>query len=139
VAKKRTDVIFDRFDLKIDKTIESTKIQLCGLTKHIFGMKLENFPLMDFFNDKSSIVKAPGIVIGDNFSDSRTKGVFTSPYDKTAAKIMWDKFDENITMIFSGSELLLHRDNHYDPDLAGVKAPPDFYLTFAIKSRRKTY
>lgn len=128
---KDWDAIFERFEDRMSDLIAIIKIRLAGASRYAFYIGLENFPQMNFYDKKSGVVKAKGMVIADNFSDSLIKGVFTSPYDKAAAKIIPDRFDENLTLIFSGEKLFLHYHDHYDPDQDAIEAPQDFYLIFA--------
>lgn len=127
------DPIFERFEIRMEEMINITKVRLLGAAKCAFGVRLEKFPQMEFFDRQSGVVKAPGIVIGDNFSDSsmRDCGVFVSPYDKTAAKIIPHRSHDLVTIVFSGEKLFLHENDRYEPDLEAAEAPQDFYLAFA--------
>ncbi|OGF70190.1 hypothetical protein A3C73_04465 [Candidatus Giovannonibacteria bacterium RIFCSPHIGHO2_02_FULL_44_11] len=130
VREPGRDAIFERFEDRMEEVIDITKIRLLGAAKWVFGTKLEKFPMMEFA-DKKTDVKASGLIIADNFSDSLIKGVFTSPYDTTAAKIIPHGFNELTSLVFSGEKLFLHNHDKFSPDLEGREAPQDFYLAFA--------
>ncbi|MDP2669215.1 MAG: hypothetical protein Q8P07_05285 [bacterium] len=123
--------LFERFEIRTEGVIELTKIRLSGAAKWVFGVNLEKFPTMEFHDNDKGIVIAPGIVIGDNFSNDQVSGVFTSPYDNTSAKIIPEKLNELVSLVFSGEKLFLHDDNFSEPELKSCEAPPDFYLAFA--------